>query len=153
MSVCIFFLLTSFILLVLNYRYDAFGSKISVNLVGPFKHTNISHDIITIDVNVGNGIRATKYFDIERSGDDQSKPDIVTFDMDIGVVQRQLNLSLHIETSGTEDALSLQLFVDTHALNTQLGAICGGIILIALNVLIISEVRNGIIAQKRQIFS
>lgn len=135
----------------MKYRYDDFGSKISINLVGAFKPTNISHDIITIDVNVADGIRTTKFFDIERSSDDQSKPDIVTFDMDIGAVQRQLNLSLHIETS-TKDAISLQLFVDTHALNTQLGAVCGGIILIALNGLIISEVRNGLITQKMQIF-
>lgn len=124
-----------------------------MNLVGPFKEpTNLSHDSISIYVRIGDGVRTTKYFDIVNSSDDQIKPDIVTFNLDIGnATTTQLNLSLQFMTSG-DDALSIQMSVDTHTLNTQMGAICGGIILIALNVLIISEVKYALIIQKGKYF-
>lgn len=105
-----------------------------------------SHDTISIDLHINDGdddIHATKYFEIVRSSDEnnQSKLDSVTFDLDIigARVPTQLNLSLKLATNAS-DALSLQLSVDTHTLNAQMGAIYGGIILISLNVLIISEV-------------
>lgn len=106
------------------------------------------HDIISIDVHIGDDVHVTKYFDIVRSSNNQSKLDSVTFDLDIGArVSTQLNLSLELMTNAS-DAISLQLSVDTHTLNAQMGAIYGGIILISLNVLIISEVISLLIIQK-----
>lgn len=132
----------------MNCSYDDISSKISLSLVGPLREpTNTSRDIITIEIHIGDGLCATKYFDIERSSDDQSKLDIVTFAMDIDTKATQLNLSLHFSTNA-DDAIALQLLIDTQMLNTQIGAICGGIILITLNVLIISEVKKEFIINK-----
>lgn len=126
--------------LAFNYLYDDFGSKISVNLIGPFrKTTNVSNDYITINAQIEHDMHVIKYFDIVRSSDGQSKPDTVTFDLDLNSVPSALNLSLQFVTNA-ENATSFQMFIDTHALDIQVGAICGGIILILLNVLIISEV-------------
>lgn len=121
--------------------YDDFGSKISVNLIGPFKESvNKSHDNIMIFARTGNDIHETMYFDIIKPGNDQSKPDQVTFDVYTDPKTTKLNLSLQF-TTNTETASTFQLFIDTYSLDTQMGAICGGIILILLNVLIISEVK------------
>lgn len=87
-----------------------------------------------------NDIHETMYFDIIKHGNDQNKPDQVTFDVYTDPKTTKLNLSLQF-TTNTETALTFQLFIDTYSLDTQMGAICGGIILILLNVLIISEVK------------
>lgn len=129
-------------ILALNYLYDEFGSKISVHLIGPFKQpTNQSHDSVFIRMQVGETISVTKHFDIARANDNQKKLDIVAFDFDLGIdkVHDQLNVSFQI-TTNTRDGIPFQLHIDTHSLDTQIGAICGGVILILLNVLIITEV-------------
>lgn len=130
--------------LALNYHYDDFSSRISVHLIGPFgKITNeSSQDRISIYMQIEDKEQSPKYFAITRTGKDQSKPDKVTFDFDIGNASSatQLNLSMQLMTNA-EDAISLQLLIDTHSVDLRVGALCGGIILILLNVLIISEVK------------
>lgn len=125
----------------LNYLYNDFGSTISVNLIGPLKQSeNKSHDNIMMYAQTGDDTHETMYFDITtNTRNDQTKPDRVTFDIDTDTQSTELNLSLHI-TNNAENAVSFQLFIDAHSLDTETGAICGGIILILLNVLIISEV-------------
>ncbi|XP_031624737.1 P protein-like isoform X2 [Contarinia nasturtii] len=123
----------------LNYRSDEIGSKISVNLIGPLtKPTNTSCDSVTIDVLIDDE-RVTKYFNVERSGSDQTKLDKVEFCLKINSNITQLNLSMQF-TTNAQDAVSFHMYVDAHSMDKQIGAICGAIILISLNVLIISEV-------------
>lgn len=141
--------------LALNYLYDDFGARISVHLTGPFAKTtnesSLSRNRISIYTQIGDKEYAPKYFDIAvrtTTGDDdndQSKLDKVTFDLDVDNAE-QLNLSMQF-VSNAEDAISLQLHIDTHSVDIQVGAICGGIILILLNVLIISEVKREDTAQ------
>lgn len=88
----------------------------------------------------GDDIHETMYFDIMKTGNDQIKPDQVTFDVCTDTRSAELNLSLQI-TANSENAISFQLVIDAHSPDTQIGAVCGGIILILLNVLIISEVK------------
>lgn len=124
--------------------YDDIGSTISVYLVGPFgKSTNVSRENIVIDAKVADGKRVTKYFDIERLNRDPRKFDKVTFNLDIDPVATQPNLSLQF-IANAQDAFSFHMYIDTHSLDTRVGAICGAIILILLNVLIISEVHKKI---------
>lgn len=129
--------------LALNYLYDDFGAKLSVHLIGPFKTlTNTSQDNISIHMHVGNNPSLIQTFNIERTSNSQYNPDEVTLQYDIGIdkVPQQINVTLKIATTAI-DGVPFQLFIDTHALNTELGALCGGTILILLNVLIISEVK------------
>lgn len=132
----------------MNFVYYDVGSKISINLIGPFivSTANTSHDNIAIETIIGgdDGVRVKRYLDIVRSSNDQIKLDTVSFIMDVDdkiTTSGKLNLSLEF-IAQTKDAISFQLSVDTHSLDTQIGAICGGIILICLNVLIITEVKN-----------
>lgn len=138
---CVTFIFSSvFIFSVMHYLYDDFGRKITVNLMGSFnKPANSSHDNILIQVKIGDVIRSTERFDIVQSGNDQIKPDLVAFDFDIDTLWQELNLSLQF-TTNAKDAVPLRMSIDTHSLDTQVGAICGGIILILLNVFIITEV-------------
>lgn len=130
-----------------SYLYDDFGSKISVNLIGPFAkptNSNITCDSIFIYSQIGNRVQETRRFDIKRSGNDQTKLDIVCFDIELDIIETmhaQLNLSLQIITHAN-DGVAFQMSIDAYSLDTAMGAICGGIILILLNVLIISEVKR-----------
>lgn len=130
-----------------NYLYDDFGAKISVNFIGPFaKPTNsIVSDSIYIDLQVGDSTRETRRFDIKRTGADQTELDIVSFGIELNGNEtthtQQLNVSLKI-TTDAHDGVAFQMFIDLHALDAAMGAICGGIILILLNILIISEVHQ-----------
>lgn len=93
---------------------------------------------------VGDSTHETRRFNIKRTGDDQTKLDIVSFDIELNdnetMHTQQLNVSLKITTNAF-DGVAFQMFIDSCALETAMGAICGGIILILLNVLIISEVK------------
>lgn len=82
----------------------------------------------------------TEKFDIVRASNNQNKPDTVTFYSDIDRMTEQMNVSLQI-TTNADDGIPFQLFIDTYSIDTQMGALCGGTILILLNVLIISEVK------------
>lgn len=53
---------------------------------------------------------------------------------------QQLNVSLKI-TTNAYDGVAFQMFIDCYALDASMGALCGGIILVLLNFLIISEVK------------
>lgn len=134
------------LLLGFNYLYNDFGSKISVNFIGPFvKPTNLTSDSIFIYVQIGDSERETRHFDIMKTSNDQIKPDIVAFDIELDINETyssaaQLNLSLQI-TTDANDGVIFQMFIDSNSLDATMGAICGGIILISLNVLIISEVK------------
>lgn len=115
-----------------------------MNLIGPFKQpTNNSNDSCFIRMKVENNVTVMERFDIVKSSHNQNKPDTVAFDFDsdwsIDKVPEQLNISIEI-TTNTADGISFQLVIDTHSIDTQIGAICGGIILILLNLLIITEV-------------
>lgn len=130
-----------------NYLYDDFGTKISVNIIGPFaKPTNsVASDSIFIDLQIGDSTHDTRRFDIKRTGNDQTELDIVSFDLELNSNEtmhtQQLNVSLKITTNAF-DGVAFQMFIDSYALDASMGAICGGIILILLNVLIISEVKQ-----------
>lgn len=133
----------------MNYLYDDFGSKISVNLIGPFeKSTNETGNCMLISTQIDGRVNQTHRFDIQRTGGDQIKPDISTFVIDLSDIDNRsemklgtkLNLSLQFTTNAA-DGVVFQMFVDTHSLDATMCAICGGIILILLNVLIISEVK------------
>lgn len=147
--ILIFHLLQGF-----NYLYDDFGSKISVNLIGPFaKPTNETGDCMFIYTQIGDSVHDARRFDIKQTGGNQIKPDILTFDIELNDINNvtmpaYLNLSLQI-TTNANDGVVFEMFIDSHSLDTTMGAICGGIILILLNVLIISEVTtisNGFLA-------
>lgn len=114
---------------------------ISVHLRGSItKSTNTSRDTISIHTQIGDIINDMQYFDIERTDRDQSKLNTIVIDANIDTVSAELNLSMQFASNASE-AMLFELLIDTHSLNTQIGAICGGIILIVLNVLIISEVK------------
>lgn len=137
-----------------NYFFDDFGSKISVNFIGPFaKPTNETGDSIFISTQIGDSVHETQRFDIKRTGNDQITPDIFSFDVELDINQTMhanLNLSMQI-TTNANDGVIFQMFIDPYSLDTALGAICGGIILIMLNVLIITEVKpisNGFFIDK-----
>lgn len=89
---------------------------------------------------IGNYMNMTEKFDIVRASNNQNKPDTVTFNSDIDRMTEQMNVSLQI-TTNADDGIPFQLFIDTYSIDTQMGALCGGTILILLNVLIISEVK------------
>lgn len=126
----------------LNYLYNDFGSKISVHLRGPFKKsTNTSRATISIHTQIGDIVSDVQYFDVERTDTDQRILDTLTFDANIDTISTELNFSMQFVTNASE-AILFELLIDTNSLNTQIGAICGGIILIVLNVLIISEVKS-----------
>lgn len=140
-----------------NYFYEDFGSKISVNFIGPFaKPTNRTRDSILIHTQIGDGAFESRSFDIKRTAQIQAKPDRVSFDIDLDAnetVHAQLNLSVEI-TTNANDCVIFQMFIDSFALDAANGAICGGIILILLNVLIISEVKSILIlaAERMRLF-
>lgn len=129
----------------LNYLYDDFGSKISVNFIGPFGNpTNLTRDSIFIHTQIGDRTYESRRFDIRPAVDDQIKPDHVHFDIALDISEmrpEQLNLSMQI-TTNTVDSVIFQMYIDPFSLDKTMGAICGGIILIVLNVLIISEVKT-----------
>lgn len=124
----------------MDYRYNDIGSKISVQVVGPFRASTgfLSHHNITIEAQIGER-HVTKYLNLDRSNSGHSQIDTVLIH-NVESTPAQLNLSLKFKVNA-QDAVSFQLYIDTHSFDTQIGAICGGLILICLNVLIISEVR------------
>lgn len=114
-----------------------------MNLIGPFKKsTNLSHDTVFIYMQIGNNMSVSEKFDITKASNNQNKPDTATFyfDIDIDKMTEEINVSLQI-TTNADDGVPFQLFIDTYSIDTQIGALCGGTILILLNVLIISEVK------------
>lgn len=129
------------IYLALNYHNNQIGKKIGVSLIGPLtKSTNTSHDYVTMDVLIGEE-HVTQYFDIERSTSDQNKLEKVEFYVNIDSNVTNSNLSMQFNTNAL-DGVSFQLYIDPHSMDKQIGALCGAIILISLNVLIITEVRS-----------
>lgn len=115
-----------------------------MNLIGPFKQsTNRTCESVVIYIQIGDSTIETRRLDIKKTSNDQTKPDIVAFDIELDsnkTMPAQLNLSLQF-TTNANDGVVFQMFIDCRSLDTTMGIICGGIILILLNVLIITEVR------------
>lgn len=130
-----------------SYLYDDFGSKISVNFIGPFaKSTNQTNASIFIHTQIGDRAYENRRFDITQTVDDQIKADHVAVDIELDINEIMpvpLNLSLQIMTNANKSVI-FQMYIDARSLDKATGAICGGIILILLNVLIISEVKSNL---------
>lgn len=114
-------------------------------MIGPFaKPTNLTSASIFIYTQLGDGLREIRRFDIMKSTSNRMKPDMAAFDIELDInetMHAQLNLSLQFTTNANDDVI-FQMFIDSHSLDATMGVICGGVILILLNVLIISEVTD-----------
>lgn len=126
--------------IVLNFSYDDLGSKVSVNLIGPFHHydSNASGDFISINVhsNTFNMTNQTVYYGINETGTDVLP---VSFDILSNFTGSAINFSIGIE-SFAERPFKFQLFVDPRSMNYETGIISAAVILVFLNILIATEV-------------
>lgn len=123
----------------LNVSYQEYGSKISVNIVGPFHEcTNATEHYVMIEENHS---KHRHVFVI-----DQSNDEINTLNFDIRPEGNgTLNLSFSL-TSNVRESIAFQFFVDSYSVETEIGVISAGIILVFLNILIGTEILHRTIA-------
>lgn len=133
------FLVNSNLFPALNLSYADYGSRVTVNIVGPFRETvNVSKTHMKIDVVNSN---QQQMFEINPIPDETHT---LTFDIQPEPKQA-LNLSLFISTISKE-TIAFKLFVDTHSVDAEVGVIAAGTILIFLNILIGTEIVHRTVA-------
>lgn len=126
--------------LALNFSYSDFGSKVSVNVIGPFVENtiNTSNDYVSISIRNGNFKYSSKSkrFEIDEKNWEFLP---LSFDVNPESTEKTLNFSLMLK-SNRKSPIAFQLFVDPHSVDSEIGILSAGIILIFLNILIATEV-------------
>lgn len=129
--------ISSLFIVVIRPAFEDIGNKMSMSIVGALQQgCNASEHHVEVTLRDMNDAHLYQCFSMTENDKVETSLDL---DSILGNISDNLTIELR---TNIDEIVSFQLVIDPHTLDTDIGALLAAIILILLNVLIVSEVRN-----------